>query len=146
MPVTLDRLSDPSTLGPVGHARLAAEILTTYVSVRRELPKGPILQTVGDLRAATSDESRPAGHATAYPAARRLGDAVLRTLPLLPTDTRCLVRSLVLTRMLARRGIASTLVIGVRTEPSFLAHAWVEHSGRAILPGHQGTFRRLAEL
>ena len=46
-----------------------------------------------------------------YLAAVRLGRAVTRTLPLLPSDSRCLMRSLVLTSVLARRGLPSTVVI-----------------------------------
>jgi hypothetical protein len=57
-----------------------------------------------------------------------------------------LTRSLVLTRLLARRGIPSTLVIGVRSQPSFVAHAWVEYRGSALLPAERGTFQRLVEL
>jgi hypothetical protein len=56
------------------------------------------------------------------------------------------VRSLVLTRLLARRGIASTLVIGTRTTPEFLAHAWVELQGTPLLDPGGGAFARLAEL
>jgi hypothetical protein len=36
--------------------------------------------------------------------------------------------------MLARRGIDSVLVIGVKMQPSFSAHAWVESGGRPLLP------------
>lgn len=46
---------------------------------------------------------------------------------------RCLTRSLVLWRLLARRGIPSELHIGVRKEASeLLAHAWVECAGRPV--------------
>lgn len=46
---------------------------------------------------------------------------------------RCLPRSLALTRLLARRGVATTLRIGVRTVDSELrAHAWVEWQGVAL--------------
>jgi hypothetical protein len=76
--------------------------------------------------------------------ARRLGRAVGKTLRLLPTDSRCLIRSLVLTRLLARRAIPNTIVIGVRKAPDFQAHAWVEHEGRPILPA--GEYTRLTEL
>jgi hypothetical protein len=38
-----------------------------------------------------------------------------------------------LTRVLGRRGIASTLVIGVGVEPAFGAHAWVESGGLPLL-------------
>lgn len=45
----------------------------------------------------------------------------------------CLTRSLVLWRLLARRGIPSELQIGVRKDDrSILAHAWVECAGRPV--------------
>ena len=72
--------------------------------------------------------------------------AVLITLRPVPGDTRCLARSLALTRVLSRRGIPSTLVIGARTDPGFLAHAWVEHGGAPLLDSGDGEFQRLAEL
>ena len=69
-----------------------------------------------------------------------------RTLRWMPGDTRCLARSLVLTRLLARRGIPAKLVIGARAEPDFLAHAWVECEGEAVLSPGDGSFSRLVEL
>lgn len=70
----------------------------------------------------------------------------------------CLPRALALQRMLARRGIAAALRIGVRKEAGTLAaHAWVEVGGlalgepeeiaerfRALLPAAGGTDRRQA--
>jgi hypothetical protein len=47
--------------------------------------------------------------------------------------------------MLARRGIGSTFVLGVRASPSFGAHAWVEWNGVALL-ATTSEFTRLAEL
>ena len=45
----------------------------------------------------------------------------------------CLTRSLVLCRMLVRRGIGAQLVLGVETRDGRLrAHAWVEHGGRTL--------------
>ena len=41
--------------------------------------------------------------------------------------------SLVLLDLLSRRGIASTVVLGVEVGSSFSAHAWVESGGRALL-------------
>jgi hypothetical protein len=78
--------------------------------------------------------------------AHHLGNAVARTLAVMPGDTRCLVRSLVLTRLLARRGIPASLVIGARAAPDFLAHAWVEHAGDPVLAPGDGSFGRLVEL
>jgi len=76
----------------------------------------------------------------------RLGRLVERGLERLPGDTRCLTRSLVLVRMLAERGIHSTLVIGVKSEPEFAAHAWVEVQGRAMLEPSDYAQGRLAEF
>jgi hypothetical protein len=69
------------------------------------------------------------------------------TLDRLPADARCLAQSLVLTRLLAARGIASTFVIGI-AEPgeAFGAHAWVERDGVALLPVGGSAERRLVEL
>lgn len=45
----------------------------------------------------------------------------------------CLPRALALQRMLAKRGIASAIRIGVRQESGTIAaHAWVEVEGRAV--------------
>jgi hypothetical protein len=134
------------SLGLVERARLVAEIATTYVLARSALRAAPIASAVATLRA----HSRPpragiAGEGT-LEEARRLGRAAARTLALLPGDTRCLVRSLVLTRMLARRGIPVKLVIAARTDPDFLAHAWVEYAGEPVLSSGDGSFGRLVEL
>ena len=79
-------------------------------------------------------------------AAVRLGRAVVLVLALLPTDRRCLVRSLTLSGLLARRGIPALLVLGVRPDTSqpLGAHAWVEHDGVAVSPDEG--YNRLHEL
>jgi hypothetical protein len=75
-----------------------------------------------------------------------LGHATTRLLSHLPVDSRCLIRSLVLARLLDRRGIPGRLIIGVRPGEDFAAHAWIEVAARAVLdPGDYGD-RRLAEL
>ena len=74
----------------------------------------------------------------------RLGFVVAKVLGPLPFDSRCLMRSLVLTAMLARRGIPSAVVIGVEPEPEFAAHAWVEADGVAVLP--PGRYGRVVEV
>jgi hypothetical protein len=78
--------------------------------------------------------------------ARRLGWAVTRTLTVLPTDSRCLVQSLVLKRLLAARSIPSALVIGARSDGPFTAHAWVECHSVAVLPSRGYENSRLVEL
>jgi hypothetical protein len=43
----------------------------------------------------------------------------------------CLPRALTISRLLSRRGVATTFRLGVRRGP-FEAHAWVEHRGRLV--------------
>ncbi len=126
-------------------ARLAGEITVTYLCARRALSRAPIAAAVTELRLQGS-RSPPHRSGECLGEARHLASAVMRTLALLPGDTRCLARSLVLLRLLARRGIPATLVIATRTTPSFAAHAWVEHAGRPVLPPGDGSFGRLVEL
>jgi hypothetical protein len=142
--VALRRLP-PSPLSPIARAFLVAEVVAAYAHARRELRRSPIEPVVAKLR---SDSSRPtlAEGPQAQEEARRLGWIVGRTLTLVPGDTRCLARSLVLTRLLARRGIPAKLVIGARADPEFLAHAWVECGGRPVLSPGDGSFARLVEL
>ena len=118
---------------------LAGEILAAYYRARRELRRGDLRQTVATLR--RTDMISPADLG-----ARRLAQATTRTLHLVPLDSRCLVLSLVVTRLLARRGIASVFVLGVSPGPDFAAHAWVECDGSPVLPAGDGSFGRLLEL
>ena len=142
------RMPATRPLSPAERVRLAAEILAAYLQARRALRRAPIASVVATLRSQAS----PAPSTTASVAestleeARRLGRAVARTLAPVPGDTRCLVRSLVLTRLLARRGIPAKLVIGARAAPDFLAHAWVEYAGDPVLSPGDGSFGRLVEL
>jgi Transglutaminase-like superfamily len=124
------------------HVRLAFEVLTAYMQARRALKRSPIAMVVARLRA----DAAAVAPADGLSEARRLGSAVSRALSVLPGDTRCLMRSLVLTRLLARRGIPAMLVIGARPAPDFVAHAWVEHDGEPVLSSGGGAFVRLVEL
>jgi Transglutaminase-like superfamily len=131
-------------LGPRERLRLVGEIVVAYVRAWRQLRRAPIEQAVAGLRAGRAGAGR--GGPEALQEAARLGSAVVRTLAFLPGDTRCLRRSLVLTQLLARRGISARLVIGARTAPDFLAHAWVEHEGIPVLDPEGDSFGRLVEL
>lgn len=121
---------------------LAAEVIATYLRVvwwRRR----------GDIRAAAAAARTGSGawpDGDPYEESVRLGFAVTRVLRLMPGDSRCLSRSLVLTAMLARRGIDSSIVIGVRPGPEFGSHAWVEHRGRPLLAAGPREYRRMVEL
>jgi Transglutaminase-like superfamily len=134
-----ERLSQPERIW------LAAEIVAAYAQARRALRRAPIDSAVAALRS----EAQPiqgAGDPSTLREARRLGHAVTRTLSVMPGDTRCLARSLVLTRLLARRGVHAKLVIGARAVPDFLAHAWVEYDGQPVLDPGDESFGRLVEL
>ena len=124
--------------------RLAVEIVVAYLRAWRELRRAPIDTVVERFR---QQGPAPGGDGQeSLREARHLGHIVGRALRLLPGDTRCLRRSLVLLQLLARRGISATLVIGTRTEPDFLAHAWVEHEGQPVLPPGDDSFGRLVAL
>jgi hypothetical protein len=56
------------------------------------------------------------------------------------------MQSLVLTRLLASRGVDSTLVIGVAVDPEFAAHAWVETEDIPLLPTNGSVYARLVRL
>jgi len=131
-------------LSQAARARLAVEILAAYAQSRRALRRAPIATVVAGLRSRSPSAATPA--TDSLEEARRLGRAVARLLAHLPGDTRCLVRSLVLTRLLARQGVETKLVIGARTAPEFLAHAWVEHDGIPVLDPGDDSFGRLVEL
>lgn len=139
-------------LSPPAKALLAGEILTTYLYARWLLRRSGLPATVAALRARKRlGAGGPVSGRAAQLTGVRLGRAVARTLRLLPTDSRCLMRSLVLSALLARRGIDSSLVIGVRTAEAFGAHAWVEHEGRPLLPtgasaSGASPFHRLVEV
>ena len=131
-------------LSHVERARLAIEILIAYAQARHALRCAPIASAVAALRARFPDTQTQVEDSLAE--ALRLGRAVTRLLRLVPGDTRCLARSLVLTQLLAKRGIQAKLVIGARPEPEFLAHAWVEHAGDPVLDPGDDSFGRLVEL
>lgn len=124
---------------------LVAEILSAYVRVRWLLRRHDLRTAVRILRAppgaplAGDDRN---GTETGL----RLGRAVGRVLEHLPVDDRCLVRALVLTRLLSARGLESSVVIGVTAEPEFAAHAWLERGGTALLPPNRARFERLVTL
>lgn len=117
-------------------ARLAGEILSTYARAWLLLRSRTLPETLAVLRATDAHAPREDP--------RRLARAVTRTLRVLPSDTRCLVSSATLTGLLAHRGLDAVVVLGVRSEDAFAAHAWVELDGVPLLP--PGDFERLTEV
>lgn len=132
---------------PLGHKlALAREISTTYLRARWWLRRGTVQQAAVRARlgrGALAVADRPESE---YRVARRLGAIVDRSIDHLPGDTRCLTRSLVLVRMLARRGMSATLVIGVLPAPTFAAHAWVELEGHPLMSPIEYAAGRLTEV
>lgn len=126
---------------------LGLEILVAYARVRWWLWRRDLPQTVAALRGSgRARRSSGSDPLTDRLAGIHLGRAVRRALAFLPSDSRCLMRSLVLTSLLARRGVSSSLVIGVRSGPDFGAHAWVESSGSPLLPPIESDYSRLVEI
>lgn len=116
----------------VARARLSGEILYDYARIRRGLRHTNLPDVLRELRHIPQRR----GPLSAAPEdGARLARAVVRTLEPLPVDSRCLMRSLVLLRVLSRRGVAGSLVIAVRPEERdrLDAHAWVEVAGRPLL-------------
>lgn len=124
-------------------AAILAEVLATYVTGLRQLRRDD-LKAMAAWSRATRVRLQQVEPADERDLAIRLGSVVGRILSVLPTDSRCLIRSLVVVRVLRRRGIETRLAIGVKPGPPFEAHAWVEHDGRPVLP--QGEFALLLEV
>jgi hypothetical protein len=134
-------------LSLVDKARLAIEILLAYARVHRQLRRDELPRVVGNLRRLPRNRGArplPDGERDGP----RLGAAVIRTLEPLPADSRCLMRSLVLLRLLAARGATGSLVIAVRPDEDLelAAHAWVELGGRPLLSAGDADLGRLVTL
>lgn len=126
-------------------ARLALEVLAAYPQARRagrnqDLRAG--LTALRDTRVPVQPSLDPAAIAVG----RRLGRAVARTLGPLPVDSRCLTQSLVLIRLLARRGLHGSVVIAAKPGSDLVAHAWVEMDGQELLHSGDNELGRLVTL
>lgn len=113
-----------------GRLALAIEVLRTYALARRLLATRPIADAVDELRAPAVPRL-PAEPGTP----RRLSRATTLVVGRLPGENRCLIRSLVLLRLLARRDLEAILVLSAASDGDGLdAHAHIEHGGRPLLP------------
>ena len=131
-------------LGPARRGLLAVEILWTYAQARRLLRGRQLPDVIAALRAPRR-RSEP-DDADRIELGRHLAWATVRTIEPLPIDSRCLVRSLVLTRLLARRSLASTFVLSAAPGPRFEAHAWVELDGQPLLQPAGADHQQLVRL
>lgn len=112
----------PANAGAFSRLRLRAEIVWTALRVRRLVRRNDLPAAVASCR---GEERQPA----AVPAPGevvRVGRAVRQIVGVLPGDSSPLVSSLVVIAVLARRGIDTSLVIGVRDDASLAPQAWVE--------------------
>ena len=133
MTAATDTLAHAPLSGRVKLA-LVCEVAAAYAVARWTLRRHGLRETLARIRSELARGAAPESERDRLAAGLRLGRAVSATLRVLPVDSRCLISSLVLTRLLARRGIESQLVISVRPGEKFAAHAWVEHGGLALLP------------
>jgi hypothetical protein len=121
--------SDPTTSQPASIAtriRLLVRVWVTAVAVQVALRRHPLPEAARSLGRHGSDGRTP-------PAL--LSRAVSRGLRIGPWRPRCLIRSLVLYRLLREQGDPADLVIGLpERADSHEAHAWVELDGRDIGP------------
>jgi hypothetical protein len=121
---------------------LIAEVLITYAVVRRQVRRHDLPRAVAALR----EERRPSYVALVAREPRALAVAAERVVARIPGDSRCLMRSLVVLAMLARRGVDARLILAARPTPEFAAHAWVERDGNPLLPTRGFGDARLTEL
>ena len=126
------RASNDLRLSQLGKAALLWRVWVTAAQAQIALWRRPLPEVVASLRTQATDARRP----TAL-----LSLAVSRGLRIGPWQPRCLLRSLVLYRLLRAQGDAADLVIGLPDRPTTSdAHAWVELAGRDVgpLPGGAG--------
>ena len=135
-------------LPPGPRLRLALEILVVYGRVRWVLRRHELPRVVATLRSDSTGGGRKRTLGNPVAEGERLGRAVVRMLDYLPTDSRCLMRSLVLLRLLAVRGAEGVFVIAVLPSGDLdvSAHAWIELDGRPLLDTGTPDYGRLLTL
>jgi len=116
--------------------------MVTYVVVRWQVRKRELPAAVAALRAGRRFRRLP----VVAREPRALAASAERVVARIPGDSRCLMRSLVVLAMLARRGVDARLILAARPAPEFAAHAWVERNGDPLLPTRGFGDARLAEL
>ena len=131
----------PPRFLPPAKLRLRAEIAWTTLRVRRLIRRNDLSAALDRCRNAAA----PIEPAPSRDEVVRVARAVRRTLGALPGDSRGAIASLVLIAVLARRGVAASLVVG-RPRNGYGAHAWVEVGGLPALPAAKDKFAHLVAL
>jgi hypothetical protein len=110
---------------------LLARVWVIAVQIQLVLRRRPLPEVVLALGAPSADR-----HASIA----LLSRAVSRGLRVGPWQPRCLLRALVLYRLLRAQGDAAELIIGLPNRPTNEeAHAWVELAGRDVGPAPGGS-------
>jgi hypothetical protein len=138
------RGADRRPLGTAERLRLLGEISAGYAQARWLLLRGDLPSAVAGVRDRARRRSGRRAPVSDDP--RRLVSIAIRVLERIPFDSRCLMRSLVVLGMLARRDVETSLVIGVEMQSGFAAHAWLERDGVAVLPAGSFASGRLTAL
>jgi hypothetical protein len=103
----------------------AALLLPVEIALLRRI-------SLGTLVARTDRPVRGGRETIDVGRAARLVEAVAACYP----NATCLKKSLILLRLLRKRGIPAELRLGVRkVDNEFSAHAWIESDGRTLLDG-----------
>ena len=105
----------------------AALVIPVELALRRQVSLAVLV-----ARFAGTDRNNRKRETIDVARAARLVDAVAACYP----NTTCLKKSLILLRLLRKRGIPAELRLGVRkVDDDFSAHAWIECAGRTLLDG-----------
>lgn len=85
------------------------------------------------------EESPVEGSKEDYRYARTIAEYVNRSANNTPWESKCLVRALTAQRLLKKRGIPTTMYLGVKMEDEkMVAHAWIR-TGKLYVTGGNGT-------
>ncbi len=85
------------------------------------------------------EESPTEGTREEYRYARMIGEYVNRSANNTPWESKCLVRALTAQKLLKKKGIPTTMYLGVKTEDEkMVAHAWIR-TGQLYVTGGNGT-------
>jgi transglutaminase superfamily protein len=124
---------------PAGDRSRALEAVAQLVRASVELRATSYSNTVGLLGTPEPGVPDVRVGAARLLEAERVGRAVARAATLLPWHPTCLRQALAVRRMLRRRGIASSLHLGVKNGAEWAAHAWVTVEGEPVAgrPGHE---------
>ena len=110
-------------------------------------PLVPLFRPGETARTGGAEPQTAAGKAAQAQRAAALGARVARVARAVPFRALCLQQTLALRRMLHRRGVASTIRLGVSPDRVGDAHAWLIVNGRIVIGGGEvERFRVIAEF